>query len=75
MSSAQDITEQDKARFCFKMVDANNDGVVSYEELKTFLLDIMYSGSSAKHRMVGKIDSLITKQLEMSTYDRLKEQV
>lgn len=75
MSTSQGINEQDKARFCFKMVDADNDGVVTYEELKNFLLNVMYSESGAKHRMVGKIDSLITKKLEINTYDRLKEQV
>lgn len=56
------------------MVDDNNDGVVTYEELKRFLLDVMYSESSAKHRMVAKVDKLITEKLGFQTYDRLKEQ-
>jgi hypothetical protein len=57
------------------MVDADNDGAVSYEELKTFLLEVMYADYSAKHRMVSKVDHLITQKLKVNTYDCLKEQV
>ena len=64
-----------KARFCFKMVDADNDGFASYEELKGFLLDVMYPDSSARHRMVGRIDKLLKDKLCVTTDVRLKEEV
>ena len=70
-SSLDDLS---KARFCFKMVDADNDGTVTYSELRTFLLDVLYSKSSAKHRMLGKVDKIITDKLGINTYDTLKEQ-
>jgi hypothetical protein len=57
------------------MVDADNDGFASYEELKGFLLDVMYPDSSAKHRMVGRIDKLLKDKLCVTTDVRLKEEV
>ncbi len=59
------------------MVDADNDGAVTYEELKNFLLNVMYAEMEkiAKHRMLGKVDGLVTKTLGVNTYDRLNEQV
>jgi Ca2+-binding EF-hand superfamily protein len=70
-SSLDDLS---KSRFCFKMVDADNDGVVTYAELRTFLVDVLYSNSSAKHRMASKVDDLISNKLGVNTYDTLKEQ-
>ena len=55
-----EIDDMTRARFCFKMVDANNDGVVTFTELKTFLLDTMFADSSAKQRHVGRINEIIT---------------
>ena len=56
------------------MVDADNDGVVTYAELRTFFVDVLYSHSSAKHRMASKVDDLISNKLGVNTYDVLKEQ-
>jgi len=75
MCDTKGLTDDSKARFCFKMVDANNDGVATYEELKTFLLNVMYADSNAKHRMITKVDHLIQNKLGVNTFDRLKEQV
>ena len=69
-----DIDDMTRARFCFKMVDANNDGVVTFTELKTFLLDTMFADSSAKQRHVGRINEIITTKLGMKSYETLKEQ-
>ena len=57
------------------MVDDDNDGFASYEELKGFLLDVMYPDSSARHRMVGRIDKLLKDKLCVTTDVRLKEEV
>ena len=70
-SSLDDLS---KARFCFKMVDEDNDGVVTYTELRTVLVNVLYSNSSAKHRMASKVDDLITRKLKIETYDTLREQ-
>jgi hypothetical protein len=71
---SQDLDDMSKARFCFKMVDENNDGVVTFAELRNFLQDVLYSNSSAKHRKVERIEEIITKKLGMQTYDTLTEQ-
>jgi hypothetical protein len=59
------------------MVDADNDGAVTYDELQKFLLNVIFGDmeSFAKHRMLGKVDGLVTKTLGVNTYDRLNEQV
>jgi hypothetical protein len=57
------------------MVDDDNDGFASYEELKGFLLDVMYPDSSSNQRMVGRIDKLLKDKLCVTTDVRLKEEV
>ena len=59
------------------MVDADNDGAVTYDELHKFLLNVLFADMEvfAKHRMQGKVDRLVTKTLGVNTYDRLNEQV
>jgi hypothetical protein len=59
------------------MVDADNDGAVTYDELHKFLLNVLFADMEvfAKHRMQGKVDRLVTKTLGVNTYDRLNEEV
>jgi len=68
------ISPDARARFCFKMLDANNYGYVSFDELRDYILDFRYSNKFARARGRLKIETMMNEKLNMESFDNLTEE-